>query len=101
MQPRARRLTSVNYEAVAFEHPETIVVRLLQDTVRATRRALDVAHPNRARTTLNVHDLNHTERLAAILAVDFIEIDKLLDAYLHALSNQDIVRQISQIDLPF
>ena len=101
MPPRARRLTSVNYEAIAFEHPETIVVRLLQDTLGAARRALDVAHPNWARATLNVHDLNQTARLAAIMAVPFIEMDKLLDAYLHARSHQDIVRQISQIDLPF
>jgi len=88
----------VNFDAMTFEHPETIVMRLLQDTLGATRRALHVAHPRCASATLKVHDLDHAERLAAIMATNIVEMDNLLDAYLNALRHQVILRQI---DLPF
>ena len=76
-------------------------MRLLQDTLGATRRALNVAHPGCATATLKVHELDHLERLAAIMAAHLIETDNLLDAYLNALRHQAILRQLSQIDLPF
>lgn len=99
--PRTRRRTSTNCDAIAFEHPETIVMRLLQDTLAATRRALNLAHPRCASSTLKVHKLDHSERLVAIMAAHFIEMDNLLDAYLNALRHQAVLRQLSQIDLPF
>lgn len=96
--PRTRRPRSSNFDAMAFEHPETIVMRLLQDAMGATRRALHVAHPRCASATLKVHDLDHAERLATIMAANLVEMDNLLDAYLNALRHQVILRQI---DLPF
>ncbi len=76
-------------------------MRLLQDTLGATRRALKVAHPRCTGPSLKVHDFDHAERLAAIMTAHLVEMNSLVEAYQHAIHHQAILRQFSQIDLPF
>ncbi len=98
---RHQRITRRIRDAVAFEHPEAIVMHLLQDTLGATRRALRLAHPSCTMASRKVRDLDHAERLAAIMAAHLIEMDNLLDAYLNALRHQAILQELAQLDLPF
>jgi len=94
---RIRRLPTL----VSFEHPEAMVIGLLQDALGATRRALNMAHPHVQSRSPAIIDLDHAERLAIIIQPCLIELDNLLDAYQHALAHQIVLRQLSQMDLPF
>lgn len=101
MRARAIRLGPKVRRAIAFEHPETIVMRLLQDALGATRRALHMAHASAAHGSGEMAVLDHPQRLAVILEPHLIELDKLIDAYQHALQHQAAMRHLSQMDLPF
>jgi hypothetical protein len=62
------------------DHPELVVVSLLQHALEATRRALAHAHPHIVHDG-ELGDLHHDEHLALLLALHLADLDKLLTEY--------------------
>ena len=68
----------------------------------AARRAMAVAHPkSRLRCSMQLVELDHPGRLAALPAAHLSELDNLLDAYHHAVRHQSVALRLYQIELPF
>ena len=99
--PRRNRRTFGLPAVVSFEHPETMVIRLLQDALDATRGALNLAHAQGQLQNSHLTDLNQAERIAIVMLPCMMELNNLLEAYQQALAHQISLRQLAQLDLPF